>query len=200
MHLRLDPLIVLAMIFWGVLPSGADEYAGESMPFHPFANPFRHVKPVGKVQHYIDADVSGKCSAMQVSRDILYGGYVTRHSVLYDANNTVPLHAYVVHELEPAVLEVEHGHYLPALCWIDKFRASSPAAEPQAHYIRGLCLQALGRFSESVKEYVWVQCNGEDQFLHQKAALGAELAGLKNARLRPNQFDLPAGGMCPDIF
>jgi len=89
-----------------------------------------------------------------------------------DWGGSLPLSIAVHHSLGDVAELVETGHSAEALNAMDKMESRNAPAWDELHYLKGLCLQSLGNFSESRKEYTFVIEHSEDPDLILRAELG----------------------------
>jgi hypothetical protein len=97
-----------------------------------------------------------------------------------DPSDTLPLRMYVSTSLDDAAEKLENGNYQDSMKALSKAQLSQAATIEESQYIKAMCLQSLGRFKESAREYSAL----EDNFwLGEKAVLGRQLAEQKIRKL-----------------
>jgi hypothetical protein len=99
----------------------------------------------------------------------------------------LPLHAYVFQEVEPATRKFEVADYPAALQIINAQQPLSPTASIELHYVRALCLQATGQFSQSRMEFSYIKHGSSDDDLKVRAALGEILAKARVPKILDQQ-------------
>jgi hypothetical protein len=111
-----------------------------------------------------------------------------------DPPDTLPLRAYVSTGLDDAAEKLENGNYQGSLQALSKAQLSQAFAIEEAQYMKAMCLQSLGRFDKSAKEYSALENN---YWLAKKAVLGRKLAEQKSRKLPAELTHFPASAEVP---
>jgi hypothetical protein len=101
----------------------------------------------------------------------------------WEEPGSLPLNAYVCHQLEPAVDAFDLGDYRDSLRLIETLKPTGPTFRYQTIYLRGLCLQRLGRFEEAANLYVCLTEQSSNDHLGGRAAIGANLCRRHESNL-----------------
>jgi tetratricopeptide (TPR) repeat protein len=103
----------------------------------------------------------------------------------------VPLKAFLDKKLAGPVELFEAGKYDRAISSLDKEPNRGPSRFFGAHYLKGLCLQRLGRFDEGVKEFAMVIDGSNNRILRHRACMGRELALARDPVVIGEQGNFP---------
>jgi len=107
--------------------------------------------------------------------------------------HSIPLHSYVCRDAEAAALQYEEADYPGCLGIIAQSQEHPrvPPAMMELHYIKALCLQASGRYSESGLEYSFVSSSTGDENLKERADIGRRLIDQHNSHVLNEQILFP---------
>jgi hypothetical protein len=104
------------------------------------------------------------------------------------------LREYVCDPLQAAVDAFDNGHYEDALLQLQKANLDErrdPIYQPV--FIRGLCLQKMGKFEEAATEYATVNKFSNDQLLKNKSQMGLDCCSKKQSAVAPKMLTFPPG-------
>jgi hypothetical protein len=94
--------------------------------------------------------------------------------------------------LMAAAKEFDASNYEIALqLLIQISQLQDPYENAKLHYFRGLCLQALGRFKQSAREYKWVANHWRDPVFRAKAQAGKQAATERKTKISAYQMMNP---------
>ncbi len=102
------------------------------------------------------------------------------------------LREYVCYELKAVVDDFDNGRYNGALLRLQKANLDErrdPIYQPV--FIRGLCLQAMGKFTEAAGDYAVVNGFSNDQLLKDKSQIGLECCSKKQSAIPSKMLTFP---------
>jgi hypothetical protein len=102
------------------------------------------------------------------------------------------LREYVCDPLTAAVDAFDNGHYEDALLQLQKANLDErrdPIYQPV--FIRGLCLQKMGKFEEAATEYATVNKFSNDQLLKNNSQMGLDCCSKKPSAVPPKMLTFP---------
>jgi hypothetical protein len=92
----------------------------------------------------------------------------------------------------PAAKEFDASNYENALQLLNQIsKLQDPYENAKLHYFRGLCLQALGRFRQSAREYKWITNHWRDPLFGAKAQAGRQASAERKTKISAYQMMNP---------
>ncbi len=110
------------------------------------------------------------------------------------------LRQYVCKALNAVVVDFEHADYQAALLELARVKLDErkdPIYQPA--FIRGLCLQAMGKFAEAAGEYATVKEFSKDLLLKTKSEIGLQCCSKKQSSIPAEMLTFPPRWEGPDM-